>query len=68
MDTGILRLLWSAVLEISPDTVAGLSDEVLTKRLIDKLRDRVCLSAEERAAVTSYIQNKKPLIIEVVQG
>ncbi|MCG8363923.1 MAG: hypothetical protein MJA27_11405 [Pseudanabaenales cyanobacterium] len=63
-----LRLLWSLVLEISPDNVAELSDDVLVRSLFSQVNSRICLSLEEQTAVRSYLSARKPLICEMLQS
>ena len=66
MTVETLRLLWSVVLEIPPDNVAELSDEVLIRSLFSQINSRICLSQEEQTAVRSYISSRKPLICETI--
>ena len=68
MNVETLRLLWSVVLEISPDEVAELSDDVLVRSLIFQVNSRICLSLEEQTAIRSYLSARKPLIFEMLQS
>lgn len=67
MNAEILRLLWSVVSEVSPDRVAGLSDDALVSSLVYQINSRVCLSLEDQTAVRSYLSTRKPLIRDVLQ-
>ncbi len=66
MTVETLRLLWSVVLEIPPDIVSELPDEVLIRSLFSHINSRLSLSQEEQTAVRSYISARKPLICETI--
>ncbi len=68
MKAEILRLLWSVILELSPETVAELLDEALVGNLLARLSSRLCCSPADQTAVQSYLKNKQLLIREVVQS
>ncbi|MGF1524505.1 MAG: hypothetical protein ACFBSF_19455 [Leptolyngbyaceae cyanobacterium] len=67
MKAEILRLLWSMVLELSPDRVAELSDEALAGSLVARMNSRLCLNREDQMAVRSYLKRKRLLIREMVE-
>lgn len=67
MNTEVLRLLWSLVSTISPDNIAGLSNDVLVKKLLSHINSRVCLSLDEQIAVKSYLSAREPLVREIIQ-
>lgn len=66
MNAEILRLLWSVILELSPDNVAELSDEALAGNLVARINSRLCLNREDQMAVRLYLTRKKLLIREMV--
>ena len=68
MNVETLRLLWSVVLEISPDEAAELSDDVLVRNLLFQVNSRIYLSLEEQTAVRSYLRARKPLICQMLQS
>lgn len=67
MNAEILRMLWSVILELSPDTVAELSDEALEGKLLARLGSRLDFNSEEQTTVRSYLKRKRLLIREVMQ-
>lgn len=67
MNAEILRLLWSVILEFSPDTVAELSDEALEGKLLARLGSRSDFNSEAQMTVRSYLRHKRLLIRQVVQ-
>ena len=68
MNAEMLRLLWSVVVDVSLERVAGLSDDVLVGHLVHQINSRVCLSLEEQITIKSYLKTRKPLIREMLQG
>ena len=68
MNAEMLRLLWSVVVDVSIERVAGLSDDVLVGHLFHQINSRVCLSLEEQITIKSYLRTRKPLIREMLQG
>lgn len=67
MNTEVLRLLWSLVSTMSPDNIAGLSNDVLVKKLLSHINSRVYLSLDEQIAVKSYLSAREPLVREIIQ-
>ena len=68
MNASTLRLLWSVVLENSPESIAHLPETLFVRHLLEQMQARVCLSADEQNAMQSYLQNKRALILEMIQG
>lgn len=66
MNAEILRLLWSVILELSPNNVAELSDEALAGNLVARINSRLSLNREDQMAVRSYLKQRKLLIREMV--
>ena len=68
MDASTLRLLWSVVLENSPENVSHLPEALFVRHLLEQMQARVCLSMDEQSAMQSYLQTKRTLILEMIQG
>lgn len=68
MDASTLRLLWSVILENSPENISNLPEALFVRHLLEQIQDRVCLSIDEQNAMQSYLQAKRGLILEMIQG
>ncbi len=68
MDASTLRLLWSVVLENSPESIASLPDTLFVRHFLEQVQDRVCLSLDEQDAMQSYLHTRRTLILEMIQG
>ena len=68
MNASTLRVLWSVVFETSPEIVANLPEAVFVGHLCEQIQSKVCLSSDEQSAMQSYLQTKRTLIIEMMQG
>lgn len=68
MDASTLRLLWSVVLENSPESVSNLPEALFVKHLLDQIQAKVCLSTNQQNAIQSYIRSKRVLILDMIQG
>ncbi len=68
MDASTLRLLWSVVLENSPESVSNLPEALFVRHLLDQIQARVCLSTDQQSAMQSYIRTKRVLILDMIQG
>lgn len=68
MDTSTLRLLWSVVLENSPESISHLSDTLFVRHLFEQIQARVNLSLDEQDAMQVYLHNKRGLILEMIRG
>lgn len=68
MDASTLRLLWSVVLENSPESVSNLPEALFIRQVCEQIQSRVCLSPDEQNAMQSYLHAKRRLILEVMQG
>lgn len=68
MDASTLRLLWSVVLENSPESISHLPEALLVRHLFEQIQARVCLSIDEQNAMQSYLQTKRALILEMIQS
>ncbi|WP_152532081.1 hypothetical protein [Leptolyngbya sp. Heron Island J] len=68
MDTSTLRLLWSVVLENSPESISHLPDTLFVRHLFEQIQARVNLSLDEQDAMQVYLHNKRGLILEMIRG
>lgn len=68
MDASTLRLLWSVVLENSPESVVHLPEALFVKHVLEQIQSRICLSTDEQNAMQSYLHAKRGLILEMMQG
>ena len=68
MDASTLRLLRSVDLENSPESVSNLPEGLFVRHLLEQVQARVCLTVDEQTAMQSYIQIKRDLILEMIQG
>ena len=68
MDASTLRLLWSVVLENSSESIASLPESLFVRHFLEQIQTRVCLSTDEQTAMKSYLQTKRVLILEMMQG
>ena len=69
MDASTLRLLWSVVLENSPESISNLPEALFVRHVCEQIQARVCLSSDEQNAMQSYLHAKRGLILEMlVQG
>ncbi|MDV3351604.1 hypothetical protein D0962_10085 [Leptolyngbyaceae cyanobacterium CCMR0082] len=68
MDASTLRLLWSVILENSPENISNLPEALFVRHLLEQIQDRVYLSIDEQNAMQSYLQAKRGLILEMIQG
>ena len=68
MDASTLRLLWSVVLENSPESISNLPEALFVRHLLEQVQTRVCLSVDEQTALQAYLQTKRNLILEMIQG
>ncbi len=68
MNASTLRLLWSVVLENSPENISHLPEALFVRHLLEQIQARVCLTMDEQNAMQSYLQIKRSLILEMIQG
>lgn len=68
MDASKLRLLWSVVLENSPENIAKIPEAFFVTHILEQMQARVCLSADEQNAMQSYLKSKRGLILDMMQG
>ena len=68
MDASTLRLLWSVVLENSPESISHLPDALFVRHLFEQVQTRVNLSLDEQNAMQVYLHNKRGLILEMIRG
>jgi uncharacterized protein (DUF302 family) len=67
MNPNNLRLLWSVVMESSPEKATELPCEVLVKNLLQQMNDRILLSLDEQMTFKTYLDNRKGLVHEMLQ-
>lgn len=68
MDASKLRLLWSVVLEHSPESIAKIPEAFFVNHILGQIESRVFLSKDEQYAMQSYLQTKRGLILDMIQG
>ncbi len=68
MDASMLRLLWSVVLENSSENISSLPEALFVRHLLEQMQARIYLSMDEQDAMQSYLQAKRRLILEMIQG
>jgi hypothetical protein len=67
MNPNNLRLLWSVVMESSPEKATELPYEVLVKNLLQQMNDRILLSLDEQMIFKTYLDSRKSLVHEMLQ-
>ncbi|MCS6959862.1 MAG: hypothetical protein RMK91_07410 [Pseudanabaenaceae cyanobacterium SKYGB_i_bin29] len=68
MQPAILRLFWNTVQHLNPQQVLPMDDERLKLWLLDRMREVSGLDRNQCIALHRYIQDRLPLIRQVVAG
>jgi hypothetical protein len=64
----LLRLFWKAVSEINYQTLLSLPDRDLSQTIVQKVRDRIVLNAEEAQELDTYLGSKLLLIRDLAHA
>ncbi|PLS69175.1 MAG: hypothetical protein CV045_03605 [Cyanobacteria bacterium M5B4] len=68
MQPTIMRLFWDMVNHLNPHQVLPMDDERLKVWLLDRVQESSGLDGNQFTALHRYIQDRMPLIRQVVSG
>ena len=66
--SSLLHLCWKSVSEINYQTLLSLSDQDLSKTIVQKVRDRIILNTEEAQELDTYLGSKLLLIRDLAHA